>query len=184
MKMRLALPPSRPAIVRLFFARCPAAVFGRIWTIIVDAVQRQPRRRVAHVGIEIVERGPSSTNGYPPSPVVRKIRSRRIVASLFHAEPDIVNLGFTQAMCSRSLTDGRSATGAAAGPGVSASQIATVNLRMSAAIALAKPHRPVSPPRPLNDSHQFSESLARLNALYHGADVSRFGANLQPGQPK
>lgn len=126
-------------IVRLLFCRSPAAVFGRVWTIVVNAVDGMMGRWAhAHVGNEIRETFPSITNRYAASAIsfVRTVCG--YAASATHCFPNFVFgcVGF--AVC-KPVFPSEFGSETSARTRVAVSQGATGKETFSSAIAAAKP---------------------------------------------
>lgn len=133
---------TRAAIIGLFDGSSPSAIFGRIWTIIVDSVNTvlwgwsRP-----HVAVERSETFPCAADRNPSAAVVRVRRVAHGVASLTHADPDGV-LGHT-AMQSVFTIDSRSdhiAERAPARCGVAVTQVLPVHPCFIAANAQTVPY--------------------------------------------
>lgn len=97
---------SPPPVASLLASRGPAAVSGLIALIVVDPVECQAVRPLAHVGKEVRERvTPPVANADPAPPVVGVARCFRVRASLHHADPSLVCRGAEHAVCG--LNQGR-----------------------------------------------------------------------------
>jgi hypothetical protein len=83
--------PSWSSVSGLFRGGRPATVARFVITIIVDAIKRHVRRRIAHVGIEIFEGLPPIADTNPSAAVSVIRRFCGVLASLLHAAPHVVN---------------------------------------------------------------------------------------------
>ena len=82
-------PRSRwPPIVCLLFGCGPSAILRLVVAVVVDAVDRQPRLAVTHIGKEICKYVPPIADGYPASSVIHEPPAGWAVATLKHAMPD------------------------------------------------------------------------------------------------
>jgi hypothetical protein len=82
---------SLPSLVETLLAACrPAAIFQGITFVVVDAVQRQILRSVAHVREEILELMPALRSVDSASPIIIEARMFRIPAALNHGSPDLI----------------------------------------------------------------------------------------------
>jgi hypothetical protein len=89
-------------IAILFFWCGPSAIFGRVRTIVVDAVKRVEWAVAAsavgaptHVGKKRFERMPSFTNADSASPIKWVVGMFRVVTSAFHSGPRLVFVALT-----------------------------------------------------------------------------------------
>ena len=75
------------SVFLLVFMRNPFAVFGAIWTVIVDALNRHAIGFFSHIFEKIREFVPSVANKYSASAVSLKVFSTTPVASPHHVVP-------------------------------------------------------------------------------------------------
>src|SRR6266404_4704495 len=97
MRLSLSMPPPLPfdvfasgsLVPILLDTSRPATVLGRVRAVVVDAVDRVLRARLAsHVREEGFVRGqPAVTHGNPATPVVRERRIRRVKAPIAQRLP-------------------------------------------------------------------------------------------------
>lgn len=80
-------------------ASSPAAVFRRIASFVVDAVERTALRAVSHVSDKIYEFSPAATNRNSSSAVVVKSVVTRITAPVYHVKPTIVGTASLSVSC-------------------------------------------------------------------------------------
>src|SRR5689334_10203953 len=85
-------------IQRLFAGRGPSAITRFIVPVVIDAVERAPARRVAHVGIEVREAIPSLAHGNAAPSIMWIVPSIGVGAALFHARPNLIYARVTLAM--------------------------------------------------------------------------------------
>jgi len=83
-------PYSHAPISLTFAAGNPAAIFWRVWAVIVDAVDHHAGRTYAHIRHEIRKRIPSLANLDSSAAVILPLRVVRIVASAPHTPPKTV----------------------------------------------------------------------------------------------
>lgn len=89
----------------LLFAGSPSAIAWFVVAVIIDALQREIRRRLtAHISDEILERLPSLANSDAAASVVYEVPSVGIHAPLFHCRPCDVLTGVYQAMAHQAAT--------------------------------------------------------------------------------
>src|SRR5690242_9669855 len=69
--------------------RCPAAIAGRVATVVLDAIQRPARRPLAHVGQKVREHQPPITDSNPSAAPLRVAREAFSSAALDHAVPGV-----------------------------------------------------------------------------------------------
>ena len=82
------------AIISLLFRRSPTAIAGFVRTVVVDAVERQSKRRIAHVGIEVFKYEPSFTDCDAATAVVFPVFVVWIGAASEHFRPSIIRCRF------------------------------------------------------------------------------------------
>lgn len=87
--MRPPVPTTRPLVVGLLHARGPATVLGRVWAIVVDAVQRMSGWARSHVGQEQIEALPAWTNHNAAATIIRIRRISWIATPLAHLLPSV-----------------------------------------------------------------------------------------------
>lgn len=135
-----------PAIVSLGFFVSPTAIVRLIVAIGIDAVNCQPRRRLAHVGQEILEQKPSIANSDAASAVVTELSALRSETAALHKLPDVPRLRFAHHVPALQGADALAinlpapASARLSGRGLKESS-RTDKLR-AATVALAKPDRP------------------------------------------
>lgn len=130
--------PSVASIALLFFHGCPTAVFRRVRSIAVNAVNAMRRTwALSHVGKEVDEQGPSLADGNASGTVVLKVGMFWIAAPSAHSVPYRVFAPPGHAMRGSSFHRFCIST-ATAGSASIGRQISTVNSRLFSARALAK----------------------------------------------
>lgn len=78
----------RPAVTLLFGSRGPAAIFGRVRSAVVDAIQRVARRPLTHIAAKLCEViNPLFADRDASTAPIRIARIPRIKATLLHARP-------------------------------------------------------------------------------------------------
>lgn len=88
-----------PSILRLLFIRRPPAIFGRIWTIVVNSIQRFSIWAISHVFVELFKGlNPTITNSYSSSSVSVIVFASWIKTSIFDSIPRLVRLCFAFSM--------------------------------------------------------------------------------------
>lgn len=98
-------------IAYLGFMVCPAAIFRRIHSVIVNAVDGLSRLAPPHIPIKFVKRvEPGVADGNTSSPIPVKVRSAWVGAARFHAPPNRVFPGLERPVtCEVSETPTRGA---------------------------------------------------------------------------
>ena len=82
---------SRSAIVILLFWKRPSAILGRIWTVVVSAINPMLRRWLAaHVSEEVFERIPAVAHCDASPAIVRELFVASIIAALLHCFPSAI----------------------------------------------------------------------------------------------
>src|SRR5262249_40680478 len=82
---------------------CPSAIPRRVGAVVVDAIDGQAGRRIAHIGIEIFEAQPVFANRDAATAVIGIAFIVWIKATLQHGTPNPVNSGPTHAVLCRAL---------------------------------------------------------------------------------
>lgn len=77
-------------VSRLLFRRCPPAVPWLVVSVVVDTIDRLPRRARAHVGEEVWVLVPAFANADAPASPVGVTRMSRVTATTHHAVPRVV----------------------------------------------------------------------------------------------
>ena len=137
------MSPSGAPIERLLGGCRPAAVSGLVISVVIDAVKPHARRRLAHVGEEVLEGEPPFADRNAAGAVIREPSVIRIAASLDHRRPASVGRGLR--------ASGRMAVFQVPGDELipvkapaacgASSQIGTVDADFSSAVADAAPSR-------------------------------------------
>lgn len=83
-------PVSAP-VSRLYFGCIPDTIFLGVSKIVVSPFQRQSKRRIAHVCVEVFKRAPSFTNPNAASTIIFIAFIIWIEAALKHVAPNDVN---------------------------------------------------------------------------------------------
>jgi hypothetical protein len=111
----------------------PFAIGGFVTSIIVDAIERQARWAITHVGKEVFKCEPTLANTNSSSAVIKKIRVLRIAASLKHRFPAVIS------RCAGLSMLGKRATLASAANRIFASEADASNDALVSAVANDKP---------------------------------------------
>ena len=84
------------AVVLLLFLSGPAAVSGFVAFSIVDAINGEAARALAHVGQEVLEGVPAFADGDTFGSVLVESAGLRVFASLENVDPSVIGRGFRQ----------------------------------------------------------------------------------------
>ena len=130
------------AVVSLFLGSGPPAVVGSVRSVVVDAVERQAGRGLAHISKEIDEVEPAFANGDAASAITVPLVIFGIEAPSFHAGPANVrtasfkSISMTMSIlgCCRSFALDASTTGCGA-----AQQIVADDDCFGSAVAFTEP---------------------------------------------
>jgi len=125
----------RPFIALLLRSRGPAAVARFVIAVVVDAVNRQSWRAIAHVVAEVFKARPPFADGDPAATVERKVNSVRIQAAFFHCYPGSICRRRDAAVLSGAL-----ALQAATTCSIARGQATARHECFGAALAQASPH--------------------------------------------
>jgi hypothetical protein len=132
-------PNSAPsAIVGLFFWRRPTAIAGLVISIVVDAVDSQTRRRLAHIGEKALELTPSFANSDASTAIAGKSNMMRVGATFEHSRPASV-AGCLRAVLRMAVFQETGVLQTAAASGASAPEVSAPDAGNLAAIAQAGP---------------------------------------------
>lgn len=98
-KDRIMLSAPRPSIVGLHLSGRPSTIAGRVVAIIVDAINRLTLGWMFHIFQKILKAiSPSFANLNSSLSIVRVIIAERIVATVYHHDPNTVDFCFRHAM--------------------------------------------------------------------------------------
>ena len=119
----------QPSIVRLFFSCGPSAIFGRVGTVVIDAVERMAWRRfVAHVFVERYKRFPPTlAHRNTSATVVTEGSIGAAIATRFGANPRMIFRRVLSAMLSRNISDPVSIRETSATNGQASSQVVAID---------------------------------------------------------
>lgn len=162
-----------PLVVRLLKDGCPAAVFGAVRSIIVDAIKGMTFRRLSHVGKEIGEVQPAVTD-LDSATSIRMVKLvGRALAPVFHLAPNSVKLAVRSPVSSLSVSGGFVSQAAARPSVVGLAQIATINNRIPSAIAPRNPHCMSSRANEAADDGETTKFLTgQVNDLRHSLKMA------------
>ncbi len=82
---------TRPPVIRLLAFSRPSTVFRRVVAVVVYAVERSTFWALTHIRNKFLKRIPSLANRDAPSPIRRKRLIGRVITSLPHMHPSVVN---------------------------------------------------------------------------------------------
>lgn len=98
-------PTVASLIICLFFPRCPTAVFGRVWTVIVNAVEGVFwRRALPHIGYKVLKFLPTLTDPNSATAIIFKRFHFWIATTITHCPPNIINWRMRKSMLAFTTT--------------------------------------------------------------------------------
>ena len=71
----------------------PPAIARVVLAIVVDAIEPLPRRRIAHIGVEIFKLEPPLADGDTSAPIIAVVPDVRVEAAPQHGGPTSVGVG-------------------------------------------------------------------------------------------
>lgn len=171
-------------VSRLLKLCSPSAVFGRVVSVIIDALNRQARRVTVSFGprSECVEvSDPRLANRYSSASVVVEAFPVRVRASTLHAGPDGIEraflfpIGLPSAPVGEPGSAGRFRVQAPARFILAVAKALGRNNHLVSAVAAAKPRRARSSVRRsgYNDKARVAVAKAVDKNLFHGANLTR-----------
>lgn len=156
----MSQPSQSTPVPALFVSRCPFTVAWCVWTIVIDALERQPWRAWPHIFNKTFKAVAPFWNHHNPAPAVILIVLGVLVkAAVFGGSPDAVFLHRASAVDGeprRDLLDTKTATTTH----LTASQVIARGVRFCTTVAAAMPRRaPIQVWRLMQD-HKAVEALA------------------------
>ena len=85
-------------IVVLLLAGSPTAVVGSVVALVVDPIQATTLWSWSHILVEVLELSPPLANSNPPTTVIMVVFALRVVATLQHHSPRLVDRGVCHAV--------------------------------------------------------------------------------------
>ena len=94
---------TRPPVIRLLAFSRPSTVFGTVVAVVVYSVERSTFWALTHIRNKFLKRIPSLANRDAPSPIRRKRLIGRVITSLAHLLPSVVNTCVRLPVSSRAI---------------------------------------------------------------------------------
>jgi len=110
----LAVTTPRRSIIGLLLGRAPFAIFFAVVTVIINAVKSQPLWAFTHISKKIGKVFPLFAVGNSPSSIAVIGMIFRVVTTLLHILPGVIGWGFIHSVSTRTLSNSRPASFAAA----------------------------------------------------------------------